>query len=156
MKAKTLHIKKGEIIQKNGDLNSKVYHVVSGLLRSYTIDEKGKEHIFMFAPENWVIADNQSPETPCDLYIDAIEDSEVVVLPKDIKREQSNAKAFIKRLGVLQKRVIMLMSHSAIDRYKHFIETYPDIVQRVPQKMIASYLGMTPEALSSIKRKSLQ
>ncbi len=52
---------------------------------------------------------------------------------------------------MLQKRVIMLMSASAIERYEHFVETYPDIVQRVPQRMIASYLGITPEALSKVK-----
>lgn len=151
-----IHVKKGEVLQKNGNLNSKVYQVLSGLLRSYTLDEKGKEHIFMFAPENWVIADNQPAEVPCDLYIDAIEDSVLIVLSKDIKREQPNVGAFIKRLAVLQKRVIMLMSYSAMDRYEHFIETYPEIVKRVPQRMIASYLGITPEALSSLKRKRLQ
>ena len=156
MQPKTIEIKKGEIIQKTGDLNTKVYHVVSGILRSYTIDEKGKEHIFMFAPEKWVIGDNVPPDVPCDLYIDALEDSRVLILPKDIKREQANVGAFLKRLGVLQKRIILLMSASAMDRYEHFIETYPDIVQRVPQKMIASYLGITPEALSTIKRKRLQ
>ena len=55
-------------------------------------------------------------------------------------------------MEVLQKRIILLMSASAIERYEHFIETYPDIVQRVPQKLIASYLGITPEALSAAKR----
>jgi len=146
-----VRVKKGEVIQKSGDLNSKVYHVISGLLRSYTIDEKGKEHIFMFAAENWIIADSQSEETPCDLYIDALEDSEIKVFKKDIRRENGNAEALIKRISVLQKRVIMLMSTSAIQRYEHFEETYPEILQRVPQKMIASYLGITPEALIKIK-----
>jgi CRP-like cAMP-binding protein len=156
LEPKKIRISKGEILQRSGELNTKVYRVISGLLRSYTIDEKGKEHIFLFAPENWVVADNQSPDVPCDLYIDAIEDSVVLVLPKDLSREQVNVGAFIKRLGVLQQRVIMLMSYSAMDRYEHFLQTYPEIVQRVPQKMIASYLGMTPEALSSLKRKRLQ
>ncbi|MEM9680927.1 MAG: Crp/Fnr family transcriptional regulator [Bacteroidota bacterium] len=146
-----LEVKKGTIIQGKGILNSKVYVVKKGLLRSYTVDEKGKEHIFMFAPENWVIADNQSGDVPTDLYIDAIEDSLVGVLPKDLKREEKNVSAFIKRLSVLQKRIIMLMSASAIERYEHFEQTYPDIIKRVPQKMIASYLGITPEALSKVK-----
>lgn len=154
-KSKTIHVKKGTVLQKHGELNSKVYRVVSGLLRSYTIDEKGKEHIFMFAPENWFIADSQSPKVPCDLYIDALEDSEVIVLPKDIKREHANAAPLIKRIAVLQQRVIMLMSYSAMERYEHFEQTYPEIIQRVPQKMIASYLGITPEALSNLKRKRL-
>ena len=57
----------------------------------------------------------------------------------------------LKRVAVLQKRIIMLMSATAWERYQDFIETYPNIVQRVPQKMIASYLGITPEALSKIR-----
>lgn len=147
---KTLTIKKGSILQRKGDLNSKVYSIQSGLLRSYAIDEKGKEHIFMFAPEGWIIADNLPPETPCDLFIDALEDTDVIVLEKDLSKENHSNK-LIKRLSVLQKRVIMLMSASAMERYEHFIKTYPQITQRVPQKMIASYLGITPEALSKIR-----
>lgn len=148
---KQLKVKKGTIIQRRGELNTKVYFVKSGLLRSYFIDPKGKEHIFLFAPEGWVIGDSTPPETPSELFIDAIEDSILVILEKDIGREGKNAAPLIKRLRVLQKRVIMLMSSSAIERYEHFAETYPQILQRVPQKMIASYLGITPEALSKIK-----
>lgn len=132
-----------------------VYQVQSGLLRSYTIDEKGKEHIFMFAPEGWIIADYATPDEPCDLFIDALEDSILLQKPKDMGSEHEIEK-LIKRIGVLQKRVIMLMSASAFERYEHFIETYPDIVQRVPQKMIASYLGITPEALSALKNQRIQ
>ena len=150
---KEITVKKGTVIQRKGDLNSRVYHVVSGLLRSYAIDSKGKEHIFMFAPEGWVIADSNPADVPCDLYIDALEDAVLKILPKDLERERNNSLAFIKRMGVLQKRVIMLMSASALQRYEHFEETYPDIVQRVTQKMIASYLGITPEALSTVRRK---
>lgn len=153
---KQIKVKKGEILQKSGDLNSKVYQVISGLLRSYSIDKKGKEHIFMFAPEKWTIADNLSAESPCDLYIDALEDSVVIVLTKDIQRESQNVGALIKRLSVLQKRIVMLMSYSAIERYEHFEQTYPEIIQRVTQKMIASYLGITPEALSTIKRNRIK
>jgi len=153
---KKINVRKGEILQRSGDFNSKVYQVVSGLLRSFTIDEKGKEHIFMFAPENWTIADSQPKEKPCDLYIDALEDSIIIVLNKDIKRESQNIGAFINRLAVLQNRVIMLMSFSAIKRYEHFEETYPDIIQRVTQKMIASYLGITPEALSNLKNDRIK
>lgn len=146
-----IKVKKSEVLQKIGEYNSKVFAVKSGLLRSYTIDSKGKEHIFMFAPEGWVIADSTPPESQTSLYIDAIEDSVLMIKNKDIDGESRNAKPLINRLLVLQKRVIMLMGSSAIERYEHFLDTYPDIVQRVPQKMIASYLGMTPEALSKIK-----
>ena len=141
------------MLQKSGELDSKVYHVVSGLLRSYSLDEKGKEHIFMFAPESWTIGDALPKDVPCELFIDALEDSDVWVLEKDVQREAQNIVAFIKRLSVLQKRVIMLMSASAIQRYEHFEQTYPDIIQRVPQKMVASFLGITPETLSKIRRE---
>ena len=153
---KKIEVSKGQILQRKGDLNSKVYQVKSGLLRSYSIDEKGKEHIFMFAPENWTIADSQPIEKPSDLYIDALEDSTIIVLNKDIQRESQNIGAFIKRLAVLQNRVIMLMSFSAIKRFEHFEETYPEIIKRVTQKMIASYLGITPEALSKIKNERIK
>ena len=104
----------------------------------------------MFAPEGWIIADNVRPEKPCDLFIDALEDSIVIQKVKDFEAELEALK-IIKRLEVLQKRVIMLMSASAIERYEHFIHTYPDIVQRVLQRMIASYLGITPQALSTLR-----
>ncbi len=147
---KKISVKKGNILQRNGDLNTKVYFIEEGLLRSYYIDDKGKEHIFMFAPEKWVMTDNVSPDEPAELFIDAIEDSTIVVREK-VFTNPSILPKLVKRVSVLQKRIILLMSATAIERYEHFIETYPQIVQRVPQKMIASYLGITPEALSKVK-----
>ena len=152
---KKLTVKKGQILQRIGDLNTKVYFVRSGLLRSYCIDAKGKEHIFMFAPEGWVIADYLAPELPGDLFIDALEDSVVIEKEKNYEDEH-DMKRITKRMWVLQKRVIMMLSYTALQRYEHFIETYPDIAQRVPQRMIASYLGITPEALSTIKGDRLK
>ena len=148
---KTITVKKGHILQHEGDLNSSVYEVVSGLLRSYLIDEKGKEHIFMFAPEGWIIADSVPSTVPAELFIEALEDSIVKISDKDLTVRKPSVFALAKRIEVLQKRVMMLMSSSAIVRYEHFIETYPELTQRVPQKMIASYLGITPEALSKVK-----
>jgi CRP-like cAMP-binding protein len=153
IKLKTINATKGQILQRSGELNTKVFTVKSGLLRSYSIDNKGKEHIYMFAPENWIIADNCEGDIPCDLYIDAIEDSTITVTEKDFTKLTSDRKSLIKRINVLQKRVIMLMSSSAVERYQHFVETYPDIIQRVPQRMIASYLGITPEALSRLRKE---
>ena len=149
---KTVKVTRRQILQHQGELNSKIYFVKSGLLRSYSIDKKGREHIFMFAPENWTIADTVSPEKPCDLFIEALEDSIVTVRKKNIGNE-TNTQPLINRIAVLQKRIIMLMSASAIERYHYFIETYPDMTQRVPQKMIASYLGVTPETLSTAKKE---
>ncbi|RIJ42499.1 Crp/Fnr family transcriptional regulator [Pontibacter oryzae] len=150
-----INVKKKQVLQIKGDLYSKAYIVESGLLRSYTIDETGKEHIFMFGPEGWIVTDYASGDEPCDLYIDALEDSVVIQIEKNTELD-FDQKKIIKRIRVLQSRVIMLMSASAIDRYEHFISTYPTIVQRVPQYMIASYLGITPEALSAAKSQRLK
>ncbi|MEM8891196.1 MAG: Crp/Fnr family transcriptional regulator, partial [Bacteroidota bacterium] len=135
-----INISKGQFLQKEGEYNTKGYIVKSGLLRSYSIDAKGKEHIFMFAPENWIIADTTPPHLPSELYIDALEDTRAVVFKKG-EEDNPDVQKLFSRLNVLQKRIIMLMSASSIERYEHFIETYPNIIQRVPQRMIASYLG---------------
>ena len=139
------------------------FFVKKGLLRSYSIDEKGKEHIFMFASEGWIIADVESQEFnhSTELFIDCLEDAEVLVFDRkcftvsELSTEQlkKNAHLMARRIAVLQKRVIMLMSASAINRYKYFLETYPELPNRVPQKMIASYLGIMPQTLSIIRKK---
>jgi CRP-like cAMP-binding protein len=127
------------------------------------VDEKGKEHIFMFGAEEWIIADLESNvfNKPTQLYIDTIEDSEIVIFSLDYfnqdqstkEKLQKNSKLLTRRIGSLQQRVIQLMSSSAKERYEMFLETYPLLSNRVPQKMIASYLGITPEALSKIRGK---
>lgn len=121
-------------------------------MRSYSIDDKGKEHIYMFAPENWIIADNCDAKLPCELFIDALEDSVVIISEKVEAIQNANVNSLVNRLSTLQHRIIKLMSSNAIERYEHFIETYPNILQRVPQRMIASYLGITPEALSRVRK----
>lgn len=158
---KTKTFDKGTILQNQGEFSGSVFFVKSGMLRSYTIDSKGKEHIFMFAPEGWLMSDGTSDTTPNELFIDVLEKTEVEVveqgafleklMPLTNNSSENSTTSMGKRISVLQKRIIMLMSASAIERYEHFIETYPEIIQRVPQKMIASYLGITPEALSKVK-----
>ena len=160
-KSKNRIVKKGEILQRTGDDARKAFYVRKGLLRSYTIDEKGKEHIFIFAPEDWYISDIDADvhNNKAELFIEAIEDSEVQEFDRsnlsleNITIDLVDFQKLVKRVAVLQKRVIMLMSATAQERYEHFLETYPSIVQRAPQKMIASYLGITPEALSKIRGK---
>lgn len=159
--AKIKFAKKGEIIQRAGDLASFSYYIKKGLLRGYIIDSKGKEHIFIFAPEGWIIADIEALEfnQPAELYIDCLEDSEIVVFKSDSVRMADRSKKMIitnfellyRRLGVLQRRIIMQMSSPALDRYEYFLKTYPELPNRVPQHMIASYLGITPQALSTIR-----
>jgi len=152
---KKINVKKKQILQRTGDLRSKVYQVESGLLRSYVIDENGKEHIVMFGPEGWIVSDYVAPEQRCELFIDAIEDSVINQFEKN-ENLDPNLEKLVNRIRVLQRRVIMLMSNSAIDRYEHFVSTYPNIIQRVPQHMVASYLGITPEALSAVKSQRLK
>jgi CRP-like cAMP-binding protein len=149
-------VKKGEILQFKGDLNTKIYTVKEGLLRSYTIDSKGKEHIFMFAPEDWVIADSVPKNQGADFFIDALEDSVVEIREKEFESAKNNIEAISKRILVLQRRVIMLMSYSGLERYEEFIKTYPNLINRIPQKLIASYLGITPEALSKAKSDNIK
>jgi CRP-like cAMP-binding protein len=151
---KKINVKKGAVLQRIGDISSKVFLVESGLLRSYIIDDKGKEHIYMFGPENWLVADSCEPNTPCQLFIDALEDTIINVATKEeLLKEGPDLTALLRRLDTMQNRIIMLMSSNAKKRYEHFTKTYPNIIQRVPLKMVASYLGITPEALSRIRNE---
>jgi len=163
-KARIKHFPKGEILQRAGDSVATTFYVKKGLLRSYIIDSKGKEHIFMFAPEGWIIADVEALEfsEPVQLFIDCLEDSEVIIFNKDclikadLPKEKmiENAQLLYRRLGKLQRRVLMLMGSPAIERYTYFLITYPELPNRVPQRMIATYLGITPQALSTIRGKT--
>ena len=158
-------VKKGEIILRNGDVSNSFFYVVKGCLRSYTIDPKGKEHVFQFAPEDWIISDQESlmnNNALAILNIDAIEDSEIKILKlspennsgkMDIESLKDMNQKLLRRVYTLQKRVIQLLSASARERYLEFIKIYPNLVQRVPQKMIASYLGITPEGLSRVRKE---
>jgi CRP-like cAMP-binding protein len=155
--------KKGEIIQRAGDFKTSPVYVKKGLLKSYLIDSKGKEHIYMFAPENWIIGDLEAIQyqQPAQLFIECLEDSEVITFEKDclfnteLDKEHlaENAQVLYRRIGRLQRRVLMLMGAPAADRYLYFLETYPELPNRIPQRMIASYLGITPQALSTIRGK---
>lgn len=156
------------MLQVKGSSIANSYYVRSGLLRSYTIDEKGKEHIYIFGPEGWLVSDGVHLDNNQEaiFYIDAIEDSEVEVLNAKLLDElemllshgnlRTEVVRLMRRIAVLQKRVIMLMSATALERYQDFVVTYPSIVERVPQRMIASYLGITPEALSKVKANYLR
>lgn len=159
--AQTKQFRKGELIQRAGDAVAHTYYVKKGLLRSYIIDSKGKEHIFMFACEGWIIADVEALEfnEPVQLFIDCLEDSEVILFDKDSlfnedcgkDKMMDHVQLLYRRLGKLQRRVLMLMGSPAIDRYRYFLNTYPELPHRIPQRMIATYLGITPQALSTIR-----
>lgn len=156
--------KKGSILLKINDLCKHSFFVEKGLLRSYTLDEDGKEHVIQFAPENWFIVDRSSVyfNDPSESIIDAIEDTEVVFIDEDFMCRAAdvnpifgryNDKLLHNHIRQMQKRINRLLSATALKRYLNFIEMYPDLLLRVPQWMIASYLGITPESLSRVRKE---
>ena len=124
---KTIWVKKGQILQRQGDRDTKVYVVRKGLLRCYSIDEKGKEHIFLFGPEGTVITDHLPPQVPAELFIDALEDSKVLVREKTLAFAKRNTSRVIGRMIALQTREVLRMSSCIIERDKYFITTFPQI-----------------------------
>lgn len=159
-------MKKGTILQRPGESVSKSFYVIKGLLRSYTIDNSGKEHTFMFASERWIISDIETHDVTelTILYIECLEDSEIALIDKSKQTlagfdKEQNAKIIAKlfrRIGALQRRLILMMSATARVRYENFLEIYPELPNRLSQKMIASYIGITPEALSKIRREIVE
>lgn len=152
--------KKGDLIQQANSSAALSIYVKSGILRSYIIDSKGKEHIYMFASQGYIIGDIEAMEydQSTQLYIDCLEDCEVILFDKEqllsiLSKEHTVIfnQLLSRRIGRLQRRVLMLMGTPAVDRYEYFLEIYPELPNRVPQKMIASYLGILPQTLSSIR-----
>jgi CRP-like cAMP-binding protein len=154
---------KNEIVQFKGDILKYGFFVGKGLLRAYSIDAKGKEHIIQFAPENWFVSDrNQMHDEPSEFFIEAIEPTEAVIVPDNFMSEASRKVPCLLALNVtmlhnsirfMQKRINMLLSATAEERYLDFIKLYPNLTLRVPQWMIASYLGITPESLSRVRKE---
>jgi CRP-like cAMP-binding protein len=157
-------IKKGEIILNAGSVCSHSFFVEEGLLRSYSVDEQGKEHVIQFAPENWIISDRSSVlfQEPSEFFIEAVENSTVVLFDEEFVKMASeisadyrtfNQKALNNHIRQQQKRINRLLSATAEERYLNFIQLYPNVTLRVPQWMIASYLGITPESLSRVRKE---
>lgn len=162
-----LVLDKGDYLLHEGEINSNAYFVESGLLRQFSIDDKGKEHILQFAPENWFVANRESEflNKPSSYFIQAIEDSTVLIVERDIVEKLSkanpqfidfNTQLLHKHIANLQKRITQLQSNTARQRYLDFIETYPNVLFRVPQTYVASYLGIAPESLSRVRKELAQ
>lgn len=141
------------------------YFVLRGCLRMYLVNEKGTEQTIQFGIENWWLTDYASLENqvPSEFAMQAVEATEVVVLQKRVQAELFRRLPQLERYFriLLQKsaaaalfRVKLMFSLSGEARYHHFNDRFPGFVQRVPQYMLASYLGFTPEFLSKIRAKA--
>ncbi len=156
-------VAKGTVLLRQEEICSEVYFVSEGLLRSYTVDDNGREHIIQFAPEESWISDRNSFlfGEPSLIFIDAIEESKLIVLTAEFFKQVSafasfntfNTKALHNLVRMQQHRISLLIGASAETRYMDFIERYPSLMLRVSQWMIASYLGITPESLSRVRRE---
>ena len=157
-------IKKGHFLQREGDKVRYGAFVAQGFLRSYIIDNKGREHVVQFAPENWWISDkgDTTEGATASFFIDAIEDTVALLVDAAghammIEKMPGYAAMFQsgiqKRGAAKDKRIVNSLSATAEERYNDFLETYPSIATRVPQHMLASYLGITPETLSRIRKQ---
>ena len=159
-------IKRKEHLLKDGQVCTANYFVSKGCLRMYYINEKGVEQTTAFAIENWWVADYGSldRQKPSHFFIQAVEASEVIALDKRIENELFEKLPKLERycriiaqkaLAASQLRIKYIYDFTGEERYKHFSKSFPEFVQRVPQYMLASYLGFTPEFLSKIRAKKL-
>lgn len=159
----TKEFHRGDLILEAGDLSSDVYFVEKGVIRSYTIDENGKEHVIQFGTENWLVSDRNSYlcKKEAKFFIQAIEDSTIIIINEELsqfiqslnpKYLESQVLLLQNHVRHLQDRITSLLSSTAKTRYLDFIKLYPNITARVPQWMIASYLGITPESLSRVRK----
>jgi len=162
IKSKT--VQKGEVLLRQVEICNHSFFVEKGLLRSYTTDAAGKEHIIQFASESWIISDRSSIffNEPSDFNIDAVEETTLILIYQNfiniaceisVSFRLFNDRALQNHIRHLQKRINLLLGASAEERYLDFIKLYPDMLLRVPQWMIASYLGITPESLSRVRKE---
>lgn len=164
---KTKKMNKKQYLLQEGDICRGQYFVHKGCLRTYSIDEKGLEHILQFAIEDWWTGDMYSflTQTPARYTIDALEDAELLYLEKpaleQLYLKVPKFEKFFRHLLqnafiAMQERINGNLSLPADERYCNFIDKYPAMEKRLPLKQIASYLGITPESLSRIRSQYSQ
>jgi CRP-like cAMP-binding protein len=157
-------LRKRQYLLQEGDVCKCVAFVEKGALRLYSVNEDGTEHIVRFGLDGWFITDLYSFLTnePSIYNIDAIEDSELVLIARSASDElrtvsskyqefifQETSEAYIQLL----RRITSIISLSLEERYQELTAKFPDIIQRVPQHMIASYMGLTSETLSRVRKR---
>ncbi|MDR1877141.1 MAG: Crp/Fnr family transcriptional regulator [Flavobacteriaceae bacterium] len=157
-------VNKKEFLLKQGEIEDSYYFVISGCLRSYINDKKGVEQVLQFSSKGWWIADNESIlfNKPTKINITAAIDSEILILSKSAKEES------VKKLPKLEKyyseglersviflrnRLNEILSLSAEEKYIDFCKKFSELKDLISQKHIASYIGVTPEFFSSMKKK---
>ena len=157
-------LRRKQYLLQEGDVCKNIAFVEKGALRTYTVDDLGTEHILQFALEGWTISDLYSflSGEASSYNIDALEAAELVLVSKAAHEEMLQTipkyETYV-RLQVtgayiaLQRRITSVLSLTTEERYKNFTATYPNIVQRVPQHMIASFMGLTPETLSRVRKR---
>jgi CRP-like cAMP-binding protein len=160
-------LKKKQFIVHENEISKFSVFVNKGCLRSYSVDRNGFEHILQFAPPGWWIADIYSliSKQPGKLNIDALEDSEILLLSrKDQEALFEKVPQFERLFRILTEnsiaanhnRLLDYMGLNAQERYEIFCKRYPTLMQTLPQKQIASYIGVTPEFLSKMKAGMLK
>lgn len=159
-------LKQGEFIEQAGEITNNFIHVDTGCLMTYFTDPSGNDHVIQFSTSGWWTADLHSltHQLPSIYSTRALADSEIFLLPK-IRLEELVERypvferffriMFQNSLVTHQHRIVQAFSFTAEQRYDYFQQKYPQLEQYVPLKYIASYLGMTPEFLSKIRRKRM-
>ena len=166
-KTEVHHYKAKSMLLNSGEVCKHSYFVNSGLLRSFNINDHIVEHVLSFACEGWWIGDMYSllSQKPGNLFIEVLEDAEVVLLSKENQEqlylEIPKLERFFRiltenSLVAHQERLMDNLSLSAEERFEKFCKRYPTLIQKVPQKQIASYIGVTPEFFSKMKARLLR
>jgi CRP-like cAMP-binding protein len=161
--AQVVQVKRKQYLLQEGQVCRYEYFVLQGCLRSFYIDRNSTEHTTMFAVEGWWTGNMKSflKQSPSDFSIQAIEDTVLLRLNKlQVEELYSKVPKFERyfrillqnRLLATQERVAHHLSSSASEKYRQFLEKFPNIEKRVPLKHIASYLGITPTYLSRLRK----
>jgi CRP-like cAMP-binding protein len=159
-------LRKRQFLLQEGEVCRHKTFVAKGLLRAYRLADDGTEHIMRFAPENGWMIDNESysNQKPSQFYIEAMEDSVLVMWTRDDMNELFESipafKLFSEQvkeqsINDSQQRILINISYTAEEKYKAFIASFPEVFNRVPLHMVASYLGVSRETLSRIRHAQL-